>query len=73
RRGCDAMLVFPENLYQILERESREIICWHQDGMSFHILDSSRFERKIMPKYFNKRQTKFKSIQWRLKVYGFKR
>mmetsp|Transcript_19267 Transcript_19267/g.42953 ORF Transcript_19267/g.42953 Transcript_19267/m.42953 type:complete len:408 (-) Transcript_19267:23-1246(-) len=61
---------FPAKVYQILECESREIICWNDNGMSFRILDHSRFEREIVPKYF--RHNQISSVQRQLNLYGFK-
>jgi hypothetical protein len=46
---------FPAKIYQILESESHQIVQWSEDGVSFRIVDSSRFEREIVPKYFRRK------------------
>lgn len=63
-------LHFPAKLYQIIEEESDEIICWKEDGLSFRIVDHTRFERELMPKYFRHRN--ISSVQRQLNLYGFK-
>jgi hypothetical protein len=32
-------LHFPAKLYQIIEEENDDIICWNEDGESFRIID----------------------------------
>ena len=63
-------LHFPAKLYQIIEEESDEIICWKEDGLSFRIVEHGRFERELMPKYF--RHGNISSVQRQLNLYGFK-
>ena len=46
---------FPAKIYQILENESRDIIQWNENGVSFRIVDHGRFEREIVPKYFRRK------------------
>jgi hypothetical protein len=46
---------FPAKIYQILESESHQIVQWSEDGVSFRIVDSGRFEREIVPKYFRRK------------------
>lgn len=47
-------LNFPAKLYQILEEESRDVICWNDNGLSFRIVNADRFEKEILPKYFRR-------------------
>lgn len=63
-------LHFPAKLYQIIEEENDDIICWNDDGISFRIIDHFRFERELMPKYFRHRN--ISSVQRQLNLYGFK-
>lgn len=44
---------------------------WNLDGRSFRINNSDHFVRDCMPFFFN--QTKYKSFQRQLNIYGFKR
>ena len=37
-------LHFPAKLYQIIEEDNDDIICWNEDGESFRIIDHFRFE-----------------------------
>ena len=53
-----------------MENESPDIICWHLNNKAFRILDHTRFEREIIPKYF--RHTQMSSVQRQLNLYGFK-
>ncbi len=48
-------LNFPAKIYEILENESADIIRWQPNGISFRIVDHSRFEREIIPKYFKRK------------------
>jgi hypothetical protein len=63
-------LNFPAKIYQILENESNDIIRWLPNGAAFRIVDHSRFEREIIPKYF--RHNQISSVQRQLNLYGFK-
>eukprot|EP01038_Epipyxis_sp_PR26KG_P007652 gene7652-10414_t len=68
--GTIMTLNFPAKIYQILENESSDIVRWHHNGLAFRIVDHSRFEAEIIPKYF--RHNQLSSVQRQLNLYGFK-
>ena len=73
---CSSVPVsFPRKLHDLLNDAEREgfedIVSWHADGKSFKVHKVVDFSRKIMLKYFN--QTKYKSFQRQLNLYGFSR
>ena len=74
--GSATMSFFPRKLHTMLEHASEhnldDIVVWQQGGKSFKIVDAKRFSDEIMPEFFNQ-QTKYKSFQRQLNVYGFRR
>ena len=56
---------------EILENEDSTIINWDENGRSFQVLDSERFCKDVLPKYF--RHRKLTSFQRQLNLYGFQR
>jgi hypothetical protein len=66
---------FPLKLFQMLEDVEQggneSIICWSADGRSFRVHNANEFFEKVMPQYF--RQTRYKSFQRQLHLYGFAR
>ena len=63
---------FPEKLYEIIENATEQGLAkWEGDGKIFKITEPERFADELLPHYF--RQTKYKSFQRQLNVYGFKR
>jgi hypothetical protein len=48
---------FPAKIHQILQNESQQIVQWNESGLSFRIVDNSRFAREIVPKYFRRKLT----------------
>jgi hypothetical protein len=59
-------------MLDILEKQGDDHIAgWNPNGVSFTIKKPGELVRKIMPYYFN--QTKYKSFQRQLNIYGFKR
>jgi hypothetical protein len=66
---------FPRKLHALLEEAEEKgfqnLICWQSGGKSFKVLESGRFTKTIMPKYF--KQTKFISFQRQLNIYGFQK
>jgi len=66
---------FPFKLHSILENAEKfneeEIISWLPSGKSFKIHKPKEFAESIMPQYFN--QTKYRSFQRQLYIYGFDR
>lgn len=66
---------FPMKLFQILEDVERIgcewIVSWSADGNSFRVHNNKAFVQRVMPQYF--RQTRYKSFQRQLHLYGFSR
>eukprot|EP00980_Cylindrotheca_fusiformis_P011396 scaffold2642_cov120-Cylindrotheca_fusiformis.AAC.5 len=66
---------FTVKLHRILEDAENEgfqnIMCWNPGGRSFSIHQPRDFVSIVMPRYF--RQTKYKSFQRQLNLYGFTR
>jgi hypothetical protein len=66
---------FPMKLHTMLQDSERlgfeGIVSWQPGGKSFKVVDADRFGTEIMQDYFN--QTKYKSFQRQLNMYGFKR
>jgi len=66
---------FPFKLHSILERAGasgqESIISWLPSGKTFKIHKPKEFADVIMPQYFN--QTKYRSFQRQLYIYGFDR
>ena len=64
---------FPFKLHALLDNtvneETAEIVSWLPSGKAFRIHKPREFKEKIMPKYF--RQTKYRSLQKQLHIYGF--
>jgi HSF-type DNA-binding len=48
-----------------------DVVSWQEGGKSFKVHDGARFASQVLPRYFN--QTKFKSFQRQLNMYGFRR
>jgi len=63
---------FPERLYELLaEQKFCEYVSWAPHGRAFRVNHRQKFEKEVIVKYFN--QTKFRSFQRQLNLYGFKR
>lgn len=66
---------FPFKLHSILEHAQKNsnssIISWLPSGKAFKIHKPKEFAEIIMPQYFN--QTKYRSFQRQLYIYGFDR
>jgi hypothetical protein len=66
---------FPVKLYRMLDDASKsdfeDVVSWQPGGKSFKVLQPDRFATDIMQNYFN--QTKYKSFQRQLNIYGFRR
>lgn len=64
---------FPSKLYQMLQDSDKygfqSIVSWLPDGKGFVVRNSRVFIEKIARDYFS--QTKFKSFQRQLNLYGF--
>jgi hypothetical protein len=66
---------FPLKLHAMLDEASDKnvahIVAWQEGGKSFKVYDSEAFATEVMRSYFN--QTKYKSFQRQLNLYGFRR
>ncbi|KAJ8612444.1 hypothetical protein CTAYLR_006575 [Chrysophaeum taylorii] len=69
KRG--APQAFPHLLFLMLERESKDIIHWTQEGRAFMISDLSSFIANTLVKYF--RHSRYASFQRQLNLYGFRK
>lgn len=68
-------MAFPSKLYAMLEDAESQgftyIVSWQPGGRSFNVYDQQYFSNSIMQGYFS--QTKFKSFQRQLNIYGWKK
>jgi hypothetical protein len=68
-------LSFPCRLFGMLEdadeKGFRHIVSWNAEGNGFMVHDTAAFLKTTIPQYFN--QTKYKSFQRQLSLYGFTR
>jgi len=75
RKEKEARLHFPCKVYDMLEdadkQGHKEIVSWNASGTGFTVHNKDLFTKKIIPQYFN--QTKYKSFQRQLSLYGFQR
>ena len=66
---------FPFKVYEMLEDADEmgfsDIVSWNKEGTGFTVHNKDRFTQEIVPKYFN--QTRYKSFQRQLHIYGFQR
>lgn len=66
---------FPVKVYEMLEdadaKDFAHIVSWNSPGNGFMVHKKELFIHEIVPKYFN--QTKYKSFQRQLSLYGFQR
>lgn len=66
---------FPDKLHAMLDdadvNSFTDIVSWEEDGHAFKVHDSERFVNTILPRYFC--QTRYKSFQRQLNIYGFTR
>jgi hypothetical protein len=53
------------------QNDFQDIVSWNSHGVAFKVHKPTEFSDKIMPTYFN--QTKYKSFQRQLNLYGFTR
>ena len=58
-------------LSDAIQEENDAIVSWAAQGRAFRVHQPDKFAETILPRYFN--QTKFKSFQRQLHIYGFKR
>jgi hypothetical protein len=68
-------LPFPWALHEMLnqaeDRGFSNIVSWGSEGACFKVYDTKAFMKHVAPRYF--RQTRYKSFQRQLHLYGFSR
>ena len=68
--------IFPITFHKMLQdaeqNDFQDIVSWSSTGGSFKVHKPLEFVDKIMPEYFHV-QTKYKSFQRQLNLYGFTR
>ena len=66
---------FPCKVYDMLEDAAEQgfddVVSWNSSGNGFMVHNKDKFTKEIIPLYFN--QTKYKSFQRQLSLYGFER
>eukprot|EP00934_Nitzschia_sp_Nitz4_P001035 Nitzschia sp. Nitz4//scaffold6_size259037//139739//140719//NITZ4_001083-RA/size259037-processed-gene-0.21-mRNA-1//1//CDS//3329556920//1035//frame0 len=66
---------FPCKVYEMLEdadsKGFSDVVAWNKEGNGFMVHNKDRFTKEIVPKYYN--QTRYKSFQRQLSLYGFQR
>ena len=62
---------FLQILYQMLQRESDDIIAWSNEGQAFQVKDIKRLEATVLPKYF--KHQKMSSFQRQLNYFSFRK
>ena len=62
---------FVLKLYEMVENENDDIICWVSNGTAFKVLSPKRLEAEILPKFF--RHGRFQSMVRQLNFYAFKK
>jgi hypothetical protein len=74
-KNKESRLHFPCKVYEMLEAAEQEgledIVSWNKEGTGFTVHNKDLFTKTIIPMYFN--QTKYKSFQRQLSLYGFQR
>ena len=75
RHGINSSFQFPWKLHDMLDYSDangiQHIVSWQDDGRSFKVHKPAKFVAAIMPQFF--KQTKYKSFQRQLNLYGFSR
>ncbi|XP_055074947.1 heat shock factor protein 1 isoform X2 [Misgurnus anguillicaudatus] len=63
---------FLTKLWTLVEDpETDLLICWSQNGTSFHVFDQGRFSKEVLPKYF--KHNNMASFVRQLNMYGFRK
>lgn len=74
-KSKEVRLPFPCKVYDMLEDADGQgfdhIVSWNSEGNGFMVHNKDLFTNEIIPLYFN--QTKYKSFQRQLSLYGFQR
>ncbi|KAJ8290766.1 hypothetical protein GJAV_G00017240 [Gymnothorax javanicus] len=51
--------------------DTDSLICWDQNGTTFHVFDQARFSKEVLPKYF--KHNNMASFVRQLNMYGFRK
>ncbi|XP_075993371.1 heat shock factor protein 2 [Genypterus blacodes] len=63
---------FLSKLWTLLEdADTKELICWSQEGNSFLVLDERRFAKEVLPRFF--KHNNMASFIRQLNMYGFRK
>lgn len=66
---------FPLRLHTMLDDAQEKgfdyVVSWKHNGTAFKVHDPDKFVETVLPRYFN--QTRYKSFQRQLNIYGFER
>jgi len=72
--SAEKQSTFPEQLMEVLSNESlSDIITWLPHGKGWFIRDKGRFEKEVMPLYFDNPQSKYTSFTRKLNRWNFYR
>ena len=63
--------LFLNKTYAMLKHARPDIATWAEDGLSFYIIDQSRFVDTVIPQYF--KHSNFSSFVRQLNFYGFRK
>ena len=58
-------------LDDVMRADNQDIVSWQSHGKAFRVHKPSEFAKHIMPRHF--KQTRYKSFQRQLHIYGFHR
>lgn len=74
-KSREVRLPFPCKVYEMLEDAEEkgfaDVVSWSKEGDGFAVHNKERFTKEIIPRYYN--QTRYKSFQRQLSLYGFER
>jgi hypothetical protein len=75
KTSCNMNVRFPWKVHAMLtvaeEDDLERIVSWLPNGRSFKVHNQERIVKEILPRFF--KQTKYKSFQRQLNLWGFKR
>lgn len=63
--------LFLNKTFAMLKTSSTDIATWAEDGLSFYIIDQTRFVESVIPQYF--KHSNFSSFVRQLNFYGFRK
>lgn len=63
--------LFLNKTFAMLKTARTDIAAWAEDGLSFYIIDQTRFVDSVIPQYF--KHSNFSSFVRQLNFYGFRK